>query len=478
MELSSHQLEREGFCLLGLCGDLEEFIRSAKTLKTYPSQTKGLLDYVDASLAAIKTFVQNRIEPPVTEDDLIRLSLRDFGQIRRAFSWLYVLTKQAVDSDSLSIPFPLAIFLNHLVGRLLAPKKVSLAVVSSSDLMYYKYDLKKFRELTQSLSDRIENYPGLSDEIGILIFPYCASHEILLNCNLFHEMGHYLYEITHAERRLRELLVPKLAKLLVQTFGIDVNTPEAELIPYVDLGKHMLKVMFRWADEIFADIFAVRTLGPAFHLAFLELEQIIPVRTTTMRRAFSETHPADDFRFMVQGRWLKHDGWDSVLQEETPSVLEELSRCAGLGPGDFCATCRLPSIANGHQEGLLQWMLQEFHATVVCEMEGAVSNMLSKSIEEPFNDFKEKNKLVTAYLEHGVVPSTLYDKDKRKHHPRPTTVLNAGFFFYLRGMDELLKRVQGSASRIVKRMACENRLNGWLGKAIDDWQVLVDEGKL
>jgi len=123
------KVKGEAFCLLRLCGDLTEFIRSGRTKKTYLYETEGLLDHILQSLAAVETFVRKAIEEP-PEDELIRSKLRDFGEIRKGLSWLYILAKEAIDSDSLSIPFSLAIFLNHTAGGRLKPKKPSLVVLS------------------------------------------------------------------------------------------------------------------------------------------------------------------------------------------------------------------------------------------------------------------------------------------------------------------------------------------------------------
>jgi len=101
--------------------------------------------------------------------------------------------------------------------------------------------------------------------------------------------------------------------------------------------------------------------------------------------------------------------------------------------------------------------------------------------EKPIDDFAANDVLVTSLLEHGIVPSTVYDeKTEEKRHPKPTTVLNSGFFFYLSGMKELLSRVEvkDDSDDVKKRLTCEKRLNEWLGKAIDDWQILKSEGKV
>ena len=468
-ELSA-QVRSEAFCLLRLCGDLTEFIRSGRTKKTYLYETEGLLDHILQSSGAIQTFVRKVIEEP-PEDELIKSKLRDFGEIRKGLSWLYILAKEAIDSDSLSIPFSLAIFLNHTAGDLLKPKKPSLVVLSGSNLMYYKYNLKAMRDLTRYLSARIEHYPVLAEDIGILMFPYCAAGEVLVNCNLFHEMGHYIYESTSLEEGFRNEILDKLGRFFIQT-GI-VDRIKAPLLEWKALLNYVSTLVLRWADEIFADIFAVRVLGPAFHLAYREIEQLIP---TTVARAFSETHPADDYRFKVHAEWLVEDGWTQILQDHLPEFFKELEKCRDYKIDHFSISCRAPSHFEEIQEELHKWMLGEFE-NMVKKIEGEVSTKLGNGFKKPVEDYNRTKKLVTSYLEHGVVPSTLYD-DGTKLHPYPVTVLNCGFFFYLKGMIPLLDRFKTNLNSIDKRITCEKRLNSWLGKAIEDWQILLKKGKL
>lgn len=465
------KVKGEAFCLLRLCGDLTEFIRSGRTKKTYLYETEGLLDHVLESLAAVETFVRKAIEePPV--DELIRSKLRDFGEIRKGLSWLYILAKEAIDSDSLSIPFSLAIFLNHTAGELLKPKKPSLVVLSGSNLMYYKYNLKAMRDLTRYLSARIEHYPVLGEDIGVLMFPYCAAREVLVNCNLFHEMGHYIYETTSLEQVFRNELVNKLGQFFSQE--PIVTKVEAPLLAWRDLRNYVLSLMLRWADEVFADIFAVRVLGPAFHLAYREIEQIIP---TTIASTFSDTHPADEYRFKVHAKWLKQDGWTEILRDKLPDLLKELQKCEGYKIDHFSISCRAPSHFESIEGELHKWMLKEFDG-MVSRIEHDVSAKLPGGFDKPITDFREKHELVRDYFEHAVVPSTLYDKQGQKHHPSPTTLLNSGFFFYLEGMDPLLEIVKTNLDPIGKQMAYEKRLNDWLAKAIEDWQILSKGGKL
>jgi len=111
------ELEREGYCLLGLCTELGRFVGSGRVRKTYLIETDWFLDYILKSLKGIERFVKGVISKP-PDAALTKARLRDFGEIRKALFWLYVLTKESIDADSLSIPFSLATFLNQSVNQL------------------------------------------------------------------------------------------------------------------------------------------------------------------------------------------------------------------------------------------------------------------------------------------------------------------------------------------------------------------------
>ena len=190
------KVRNEGFCLLRLCKDLSEFIDLGQTRKSYLYETKGFLEYIISSLKAVDEFVRKTINKKMAHP-LVKAKLREFDFIRKVLSWLYILVKEAIDADTLSIPYSLTIFLNHTATKMQKQGKVSLVVLGSSDLMYYKCNLKHLRNLTWHLeSTVIKDYPVLPEDIGILKFPYCAAQEVLVNCILFHEMGHYIYEKT------------------------------------------------------------------------------------------------------------------------------------------------------------------------------------------------------------------------------------------------------------------------------------------
>jgi len=353
-------------------------------------------------------------------------------------------------------------------------ENVSLVVLGSSNLMYYKFNLKPLRDLTHYLATRIKDYPIFPVETGILMFPYCSAQEVLVNCILFHEMGHYIYERTGLREQFNENIEISLSEFVKTTkLMSELKAPLLAGKPLLNYVQHLI---LNWADEIFADIFAIRLLGPAYHLAYLEMEQILPVDIERNRK-FSRTHPADDFRFKIHWKWLSFD-WAEIIKQRTPSVFQHLKNCGNLNieKKDFKIGCKPPLERNDKlEEKLHSWMLDEFKK-MVSLIETKVSSKFD-GFEKPIDDFAKNDALVTTFLKHGVVPSTVYDNGK-KSHPSPTTLLNSGFFFYLSGMEPLLKKVKSEECYISKRIKYGHRLNQWLGKAIEDWQILPQKDRL
>lgn len=465
------QIRREAYCLIRLCRELANQIKLAQTHLTYLRETRQFLQYISAALRAIESFLINTIhsEP---EPEVVRAKLRDCAEIKKSVGWLYAIAKNAIDSDCLSIPFPLATYLNH-VARGFVPR-ASLVVLTVPNLNFYKLNLRDLRLHAKSLATRVANYPQLPHSLGMLMFPYCAAKDVLVNCILFHEMGHYVYETTPLEEHLKKSFSQEWTQHFTQgRLYQELQTPEHTPLFWHSLKRHISDRMFLWANEIFADLYAIRLLGAAYHLAYVEMEQVLPL-IGGGSRVFSSTHPADDFRFKLHACWLERDGWADEIQRRLPLVYKKLMFCKGLNlDGETFkvnTNTPFPSDRSDLKADLDSWMLTTF-SSLVPLVESQVSDTLNGS-EGPIEDFKAQDEAVTDLLAHGVVPSTVFHKGGKRSYPAPTTVLNSGFFFFLTKMDKLIDRVQSDDDHVEKRLKYEGRLNEWLSKAIEDWHIL------
>ncbi|MHC4520060.1 MAG: hypothetical protein ACYTAS_15830 [Planctomycetota bacterium] len=193
------------------------------------------------------------------------------------------------------------------------------------------------------------------------------------------------------------------------------------------------------------------------------------------RRTFSNTHPADDFRFKLHVTWLEREGWTQELEDRTPSVFHALMTCKDLdvniGTFKISTPVPLPPEEVALRTDFYDWMLKTFWSFIPL-MEEHVAKTLNTE-PRPIDDFREHDSAVSNLLAHGVVPSTIFCEDGRRSYPTPPTILNSGFFFFLTKMDALLDRVKSTDTCVEKRLKYEARLNEWLSKAIEDWHILA-----
>lgn len=477
MQEARKRIESEGFSILKLCHDVKNFVDSGRMGRTYLRETEEFLDYIVNSMDAVASSVRYDLEGHIS-DELVEAKLRDFGEIKKALVWVYAFAKQTIDADSLSIPFSLATFVNHVAEQIQKPSDAKIVVLGSPDLMYYKWNLGELRDLSANISERIKDFPILPNEIGLLLFPYCAAREVLVNCDLFHEMGHYIYETTDLKTEVHSDIVTCLVKFIKVQLMENIKTSR---FVARELYNYVRDLLLRWVEEIFADILAIRVLGPAFHFAYLELQQVLPVAIASdadvgTENDFTATHPADNFRFKLHAKWLRKCGWCEEVEKYASEVQAYLEKCEKLEINAFEINCHLPIPELSGQKDLIhKWMLNQVERLVET-VEACVSKKL-ENVCEPFYDYKRSAAGVMTCLEHGVVPSTVY-LEGGKIYPNPTTLLNAGFFFFLGGMQGLIERTKSEANPIDRRLHYEKRLNEWLAKAIDDWQILRMEDKL
>lgn len=466
------QIHREAYCLTRLCRELRGQVTSAKMNLTYLRETIEFLNYVSSALRSIEGFLAKAVRADLPPE-VTRARLRDCIELKKSIGWLYTITKNTIDSDSLSIPFPLATYLNHLARRLVPD--ASLVVLTVPNLNFYQLNLCDLRLHAKSVAQRVPGYPELPQSLGILMFPYCAAKDLLVNCILLHEMGHYIYDTTELSSQIQEMF-SRQWKLYVsdEQRAKRFSTIREPLLFWASLHNHARDRILIWSNEIFADLFAIRLLGAAYHLAYLEMEQVLP-STGKRGRVFSHTHPADDFRFKLHANWLEKGGWIQELRERTPSVFDALAACKDLDVDTHTFTIDtpvpIPPDKTDLRADLYDWMLGTLW-NLIPLIEKAVSEK-SMGIPEPIDDFRAHDTAVADLLAHGVVPSTVFHKSGKRSYPAPTTILNSGFFFYLTRIDILLDKVEAEDTRFERRLKYESRLNEWLSKAIEDWHILT-----
>ena len=95
------------------------------------------------------------------------------------------------------------------------------------------------------------NGPKLEQRLGFLGLPFSQSRTLFNNCLLYHEAGHFIAEETTV------------------FFTVIRNYVDGELEPYFRDHEEYTSlagdIILVWMEELFADLVAVKLLGPALH---------------------------------------------------------------------------------------------------------------------------------------------------------------------------------------------------------------------
>ena len=220
-----------------------------------------------------------------------------------------------------------------------------------------------------------------------------------------------------------------------------------------------------WMEELFADLVAVRLLGPAYTLAYVELLQLIMKLHEKETRTFQIDHPADALRLREQVKVLRGDGWEPEI-EDLPQW-KKLDKIAKVDPAEYLP----PSVPGEATEMEEVWkkLISYFCLDKVMDKVHSLANKQTRDREPPFKYFKSSAPQIRQCLRHGIVPSVPAIGGRMPH---PTAIINGAVFFLLSGMDELYKIVPSMKKEKVKdRALLEQRVEMWCMKAIEDWLI-------
>ena len=286
-------------------------------------------------------------------------------------------------------------------------------------------------------------------KIGFVTLPFSQPTNLFTNCILYHEAGHFVFE----ELDLRGKIFRQTTKL------IDTQFP-AEPEKLTPIKRWLATVVIHWFEELFADVFAVKLLGPAYTLAFAELIRTVAGFNPPDARRFSQHHPAHVMRFGEQVSALKTDGWS--LDQNCWSEIHIWSEFAEseLIPPDFFGQ---DNIGKGLVKVL--WELRsEVHA---------LADSVLAPRKNPREIFEPVDPGIRASLAHGIVPSTVLVNNKPVL-PHPTAVINSAVFYWLDGAPELYDRIEEKQNpqAIQNRSDVEGRLERWAMKAVEDWLIM------
>ena len=396
----------------------------------YLEATSTFIDYVcglgDATKKYLLSFPDKLGRAPASDYSLTR---QELFNLRISWFELHRRLKPASDADTLHVPFPLIRALVHRFREIGDFDKTRFVVIHTERLNYFQVNASSVQETADNIAS-VVGYKRFDKTLGIIGIPYSQSGALFLNCLIAHEFAHYAF----AEKQVATSLAPDLNAALIAAFsGVSGIS---------GLGPRITNILADWAEELFCDLFAIRVVGPCFSFAFIEIFDMANdldasgdlYQTAAAEDAkFSFSHPADLFRLKQHVALLESIGWWDQIVGSSSHYVRLLSLAKQFPDADF----KVPI------QGLQSFernMLAALHALMPAVVRAV--NDIAGGIDTGLQEYRELRPTLDQYFVLGIVPSSIpVAGDQQSKCPKPLTILNVAYRFYMEKLDALIAGV-------------------------------------
>lgn len=454
--MSTPDILHESARLHRLVNDVALCIVRARANSAYPKPADRFLEFVLRISDRTKEYLLNElvhVDPLIVQDQVKTLS--------DVWILLHDIIKPIIDGNALSTPYPLVQFLSHQLERLDGFRGCQVVVGCVSRLNYYQHSDTSLREVLDPL-DSLIHCGRLKDRIAFVSLPYSSSRSLFANCLLYHEVGHFVFEILGVSKDVHKKFRPLVKKAFSGIVpGKTLNDDEI---------KWLTHQLVPWAEELFADILAVRLLGPAYTFVAAELVRLTTLPDPEEVKRFNASHPCDCLRFREQLAALGNDGWDMDVEYSNPRLEYVKDEVAAVPLDDYSACSELNTTMWSKVLSPLASIL-ESNMKIIHDL---VAMALAPKLDNPHEHYSCDWKRVSDCLGHGVVPSVTATQGRKGFRAvHPLAVINRAVLFWLNGMPELYSVVKGSDKTNVRdRSKMEERVEMWAAKAVEDWLIM------
>jgi hypothetical protein len=437
-----------------LVDSLKESIAVGRADRTYPKWSDYFLSFCEQAAKKTGDYLEKQVHPGESS-----VGKSNLPAVMHGWELLQTFIKPVLDGDNLKVPYPLVHFLTVHVGELPKVEGAKFVIEISPQLTYYQHQHTDLRRAVFFLQT-IVNGPPIEKGLGFLGLPCSQSKGLFMNCLLYHEVGHFIAEevglLSLVERaELRD----ELKGAFAEQFQVKDSDQQNKNLYWA------MQTVEQLMEELFADVVAVRLVGLAYTLSYMELLRLTDLSQQDLR-TFDIDHPADALRFREQLKVLNHDGWDGC-----PKDLADWKQVRSIA-GTKVAKYSVPS---DYQDDVEMSQVWRILIDCLCKR-GRIASIHSKvdaalsgdRKDNPFDRYEESKTGIEQCLSHGVVPS----REQGGSIPHPLAIINGGVIFLLSKMDDLHRTVEGGPKELIaKRAFLESRVEMWCLKAIEDWLV-------
>jgi hypothetical protein len=435
-----------------LVSSLKDIIAVGRADRTYPKWSDQFLSFCEQTADSTSRHLEKKLK----ENGDGGTSESFLPTIIHGWELLHIFIKPVLDADNLRVLYPLVHFLTEHIGKLKAVKEAKFVIEISPELNYFQHQHTQLRRAMFFLQPLVSG-PPIEPGLGFLAMPCSQSKGLFMNCLLYHEVGHFIAEEIPVLSPIERV---GLSKELQNSFQqhLEQGVPPQQYLRWA------VTTIEELMEELFADLVAVKLIGLAYALSYMELLRLVTDLSHDQLKMFSIDHPADTLRFREQLRILKKDGW--LKYGKSLAQWKELNAIAKLKEEEYS----VPSDYQDDPEMSAVWRILIEHLCKpnrIQDIHRKVDSLLLDR-ENPCKLYGKYAHEIKECLGHGIVPSS------RKAHeiPHPVATINGGVLFWLSGMEELYRTAPAfSDKRIRDRAFLENRVEMWCLKAIEDWLI-------
>jgi len=430
---------------------MDDYCRGQERSQTYADSSGAFFSYVRSLSAGIREELPRQIELATRFPSRLPVLRSRMLTLKRYLRLLHALVKPAADAHVLTIPAPLVNLASDQLMTVEAMRRSKIVVLLASELMYFQWPHTEIKIQARFVQDFIPS-AVFPPKLGFIELPYSQGPSFFTNLAIYHEIGHFVYEELSTSvpanpgfSRLRS----RIYKSLKRALPARTKDPQALTVA--------LRIIENWTQEIFCDLFAIRLVGPAFSLSFIEMLGMLGFLSRSSSIRFNPTHPAPAFRLAEHVRMLREDSWWDAIVDINPNqkkILEQLAKRPSSSYRFY--------IDEGRQG--LQSLVTIFLDVVTPAIRSLVREV-TKNAACSAKQFTRDREVVERCLLAGVVP----------HKPNsvplnPVSIINASFFFYLTSISQLIAKFEkdGEHTKVDVYSKWTKRVEMWTMKAIDD----------
>lgn len=468
-------LKREIDIVSRLATNLRTYVERSISEEYFTKSSHAFFSYVGDLCRSVNSYlvqILGRLETHQYDTRTERLWANELSTIKKILGAIHKLVKNTTEAPILKIPYPLVTLINRITKNITGVAENTQVLVMSTDQYSFYHDpIMNIRTI-----EAPHIFSSFPRNQGFISFPFLESKNLLENCNLLHELGHYVYFLLDVDERIGR----DLTNLLDLKGSSDI---EAETMRGTVLREDMFaadrlerrgwNLVRFWAREIFSDFLASRVIGPAFFYNFWLLQHSLPL---VGMNSFEWRHPAFFYRLSKMYTFLYEEGWSDPIKTHTPEVYQWVrDHCSVEGREiRYDLTQEVSDHLESHQ--FCQWLLKRFNDLMIPYLDEYVKEITLR-VAASREDFVANHRAITDYLEHFIVPSVLVDSDGGEKIPSYSTLLTSATIFYFNSMEkwkDLLENIE-ELDDLTRHSFFFEKLNDFIIKAMTDMLILRNE---